>query len=205
MISLKNKVSESFQIVYQNEAYEVHVTYKKMTNIIYRLDDHTVRVSAPKHLNKEEVRQRLEKHFPKIYQKLSIKQQPMSEDYVFLFGSKTNITTPIPENKLKTLLMDYVKKRVDHYRKWMQIPINYQVRIKTMKTRFGSNSRKTSTLHFATKLVHFAPEIIDSVIIHELVHYYHFDHQTGFYETLLRYCPNYWTYHRRLRRGEYTL
>ena len=73
----------------------------------------------------------------------------------------------------------------------MNVPIEYKVRVQKMKSRLGSNSKATNTLNFTLKLIHFSKEAIDSVIIHELAHYFKFDHSKEFYDVVYKYCPNY--------------
>ncbi len=60
-----------------------------------------------------------------------------------------------------------------------------------MKTRWGTNSKKTHTLTFSMMLIHYDEEVIDSVIVHELAHYFYFDHSKNFYNVVRKYYPNY--------------
>ena len=73
----------------------------------------------------------------------------------------------------------------------MGVELEYKVKIKEMKSRLGSNSKATNTLNFTSKLIHFSKDAIDSVIIHELAHYFYFDHSKNFYDVVYKYCPNY--------------
>ena len=72
-----------------------------------------------------------------------------------------------------------------------------------MKTRLGSNSRKTNKLAFSLSLVHYSKDIIDSVIVHELAHYYEFNHSFKFYNIVYKYCPNYKILRKKLIKGIY--
>ena len=72
-----------------------------------------------------------------------------------------------------------------------------------MKSRYGSNSKKTKTLNFNLILIHYDVEVIDSVIIHELAHIKVFNHSKEFYDVVYRYCPNYDKYRKMLIKGIY--
>lgn len=205
VISLKKNRVENRVVAYQNETYEVIITYKKMRNVIFRLNDHQISISAPLRLKGDDVLARLETHFPSIQKKLKMAQLPMGEDYIYIFGHRLQKLPIHTKTYLKETLLQYCEQQVSHFRSKMHIPLKYKVSVRLMKTRFGTNSRKTNTLHFALKLVHFAPEIIDSVIYHELAHYYHFNHQPDFYATLLHYCPDYWHLHQKLVKGVYQI
>lgn len=69
------------------------------------------------------------------------------------------------------------------------------LQFKTMKTRWGSCSSR-GNLNFNWKLVHFPPNIIDSVIVHELAHRTHMNHSVQFWNTVEKYDPEY-----RIHRG----
>ena len=57
-------------------------------------------------------------------------------------------------------------------------------------------------LTFDKDLIHYSLEIIDSIVIHELAHYYYHDHSHSFYNMVLKYCPNYKELQRKLTYGE---
>ncbi|MBO4540415.1 MAG: M48 family metallopeptidase, partial [Bacilli bacterium] len=59
------------------------------------------------------------------------------------------------------------------------------------RSRFGSNSRQSHRISLALELVHYDVSVLDSVVIHELCHHFHFDHGEGFHSLCLRFCPNY--------------
>ena len=84
----------------------------------------------------------------------------------------------------------------------MTLPL-YKVTLKDMRTRFGSNSKHTKTLHFAYVLIHYSFDIIDSVIVHELAHILVYDHSKKFYDVVYKYCPDYDIYRKKLIKGEF--
>lgn len=70
-----------------------------------------------------------------------------------------------------------------------------RITIKGQKSRWGSCSRQRN-LNFNWRLVMAAPEVLDSIIIHELAHTVHMSHGVRFYELLKEHCPD----HKRLSR-----
>lgn len=64
------------------------------------------------------------------------------------------------------------------------------VKITTAATRFGSCSPKNS-LCFSCLLMRYPKEAIDYVIIHELCHTVHHNHQKPFWDLVQKYMPDY--------------
>lgn len=65
------------------------------------------------------------------------------------------------------------------------------LRVRLMKSRYGSYSARTGMISLNLYLARFSPEVIDSVIYHEIAHTRHMNHQRGFYSLLYRLCPDY--------------
>lgn len=65
-----------------------------------------------------------------------------------------------------------------------------KIRIRCQKTKWGSCSAK-GDLNFNCLLTAAPPEILDSVVAHELCHRLHMDHSKAFYAELRRVFPNY--------------
>lgn len=106
------------------------------------------------------------------------------------------------DKKLKDLLKDIIASRVEKYSKIMNIPTSYQVKITSMRSSVGKNYYMKNLLTFDHKLIHFSLEIIDSVVIHELTHYFVQNHSKEFYDILLKYCPNYKILSQKLINGD---
>ena len=68
-----------------------------------------------------------------------------------------------------------------------------RITIKGQKSRWGSCSRQRN-LNFNWRLVMAAPEVLDSIIMHELAHTVHMSHGVRFYGLLEEHCPD----HKRL-------
>ena len=65
------------------------------------------------------------------------------------------------------------------------------LKIRTMKTRWGVCNRQNNTVTLNSKLMEYEIEQLDYVIIHELSHFVHFDHSKQFWNTVEKYDPNY--------------
>ena len=129
------------------------------------------------------------------------------ESWVYLFGEKIDMPEEVNEKNinlfLKKELKKYLEFNVREYETKMKINEPYKISVRNMKTRYGSNSLKTHTLSFQQDLVHFSPDIINSVIVHELAHYFYRDHSKKFYDVIYKECPNYWDLKKKLRRRIY--
>lgn len=98
---------------------------------------------------------------------------------------------------LKNTAQAYIVPRVHELAKIMQQqPLSISLR--QQKTRWGSCSSR-GALNFNWRLVHYAPEVIDYVIIHELAHLEHMNHSTRFWALVAKYDPNYQTHRNWLR------
>lgn len=210
-------MNEFFYKVNEKE-YPVQVTYKRIKNIHYRFKDGVFMVSCSRLVSKSNIIKGLDK-FAVSLLKRSEKPAPITEDYMYLFGVKVDLQengeisftndkkivykdrTDL-DKKLHKMFLEILKERVAYYSNIMSLPL-YKVSLKNMKTRFGSNSSYTKTLHFSYMLIHYSYEIIDSVIIHELSHTLVRDHSKKFYDVVYKYCPNYKIYRKKLIRGEY--
>ena len=72
-----------------------------------------------------------------------------------------------------------------------RIGVEYnRITIRCQKTRWGSCSSK-GNLSFNCLLMLTPPEVIDSVIVHELCHLKYMDHSEKFYAEVQKYCPDY--------------
>ncbi|BBP42759.1 M48 family metallopeptidase [Thiosulfativibrio zosterae] len=72
------------------------------------------------------------------------------------------------------------------------------ITIKNYKSRWGSCTHD-GRVQFNWRLVFFAPEVIDYVIIHELAHLTHLNHSKAFWAEVARFCPNYKTHQATLK------
>lgn len=103
---------------------------------------------------------------------------------------------------LKVPFLKIVTERVRHYEQVMNTK-THNVRIRDMRTRLGTNSKRSNTITISLNLVHYNIDIIDSVIIHELAHDYYFDHSKDFYKVVYKYCPSYDKLRKHILKGRF--
>ena len=75
-----------------------------------------------------------------------------------------------------------------------------RITIRCQKTRWGSCSAQ-GNLNFNCLLMLTPPEVVDSVVAHELCHRKHMDHSAAFYAELRRVCPDYDSHRRWLKKN----
>ena len=93
---------------------------------------------------------------------------------------------------LKHTAQHYLLPRTHQLAEQMQISFG-NVTLRQQKTRWGSCSSK-GNLNFNWRLVHFEPNVIDYVIIHELAHRVHMNHSAQFWNLVRKFDPSYPTH-----------
>lgn len=206
MISMENS---SFVYVYEGKPYNVFVVRRRQSNIYYRIKEDGFHVSCPRFTFQENIIRGLNKFAGKLIARFEASNNNISttENTVYLLGEKYAISALNLKNteelqrflkkKSKEILTEIVREKEQE----MGIKKPYKITVRNMTTRFGSNSRKTHRLSFQISLIHFSREIIESVVVHELAHYFYMDHQKKFYEVVYKYCPNYDVVQRKLKKG----
>lgn len=200
---------ETFEYVYGNEIYNVFLTLGKSRNINYRIKKDGFHISAPYLVTRKRIMDGLDKFAPKLIKnfKNSTSHFSFEDDYVFVLGNKMSLKqleiNNIDELEvfLKRQALEVLTTLVRKYEKVMGISKPYKVGIRKTSTRFGSNSLCTHSLSFQRDLIHFSEEIISTVVVHELAHEFHRNHQQGFYNCVYSYCPDYDALQKKLKKG----
>lgn len=91
----------------------------------------------------------------------------------------------------------YIPVRVALYAAQLGVSVN-RITVRCQKTKWGSCSRK-GNLNFNCLLMLMPPEVIDSVVVHELCHRRHMDHSAAFYAEINSVFPEYKKWNRYLK------
>ena len=207
------------EFVYQvdDKDYQVIVTYKRIRNIHFRFNGEAFLVSAPRLVSLKQIKSGLDKYAKKLI-KRSVKMNAETDEYIYILGKKIETNYPgylalesdlisYKDNKqlhtkLRKWFLNYLTNRTEFFAKVMVAP-HYLVKLRQMKSRYGSNNKSTKTITYSLVLIHYSPEIIDSVIIHELAHCFAYNHGDNFYKVVYKYCPNYDILRKKLIKAEF--
>ncbi|MCR5348281.1 MAG: M48 family metallopeptidase [Bacilli bacterium] len=188
--------------------YTATISYKRMQSMTLRFDAERrlFRVSVPSLTPLSSVDAFVKHHMASLLKRAKPKRKPYEDGFLYYLGERLEVGELEPKEEMryyKKRGLPYLKERVEFFSKQMGVDASYKVRMRDMKRTFGSNSRKTMTLTFQCRLMAFAPDIVDSVVVHELAHHFRFDHSPSFYKVVYRYCPNYDQLRRKLIHDKY--
>ena len=82
-----------------------------------------------------------------------------------------------------------ISERVEYYAPKIGVSYN-RITVRSQHTRWGSCS-SAGNLNFNCLLALFPPDIIDSVVVHELCHRKHMNHSPEFYAEIEKVLPDY--------------
>lgn len=197
---------EIMKLLINGEIREVFIEYKKKKNISVYIDPEgflTARV--PKGISDIELEKILIKMKPSIERKLKKQDENRKvyeegrfndDEHFRLFGEdvtfqKYNLSKDENElrkfyyNELKKVLKEYLS----FYEKKMRLKYK-EFKITETKTTWGTcNSSKKLT--FNLKLAMAPEDVIEYVVVHELAHLKHMNHDRSFWNLVGKYIPDY--------------
>ena len=91
---------------------------------------------------------------------------------------------------LKTNTESAIAERLPYWSKITQIDYN-EVKVRDAITRYGSCMPSKKNLYFSSRLIMLPLDKIDAIIVHELCHMKHKNHNKEFYDLVKKYIPNY--------------
>ena len=92
---------------------------------------------------------------------------------------------------------EVIPERVKHYAPLVDVTYG-RITIRNQRSKWGSCSSK-GNLNFNCLLMLTPPEVIDSVVVHELCHRKEMNHSDKFYAEVLRVFPDYWKWDKWLK------
>ncbi len=199
--------------------YPVDIVFRRQKRIVLRFLKNTFKVSAPNRTPLHWIQQQILNHGQGLILKIKQMPSPWTPEGMYVFGRWQSLDAltqmfslkPVVNieqlandlKRLKKVFLPPLLDRVKYWQKLLNIHTVYRISVRNMRSRLGSNSRKTKRLSFALKLIHFSWPTIDAVIVHELIHDRHFDHSPRFYQSLLQAYPQYRQEHAKILKGHY--
>lgn len=110
---------------------------------------------------------------------------------------------PVLIRFLKNTAEKYLIPRTHQLAKKMKISFQ-KISLRSQETRWGSCS-SLGNLNFNWRLIHYHPEIIDYVIIHELAHRRQMNHSARFWQLVAQYDPSYQQHRGFLKRNGFLI
>ena len=115
--------------------------------------------------------------------------------------SAVKVMTPQQFERLKKLARTLVPQRIAHYAPMVGVASRVnKVFIRCQRTKWGSCSAN-GNININCLLLLAPPQVLDSVVVHELCHLYEFNHSPRFWERVSRYMPDYAVWRDFLRSG----
>ncbi len=145
-------------------------------------------VRAPLRATNEEINAFLLKHRAWIEKHLQRAQTRQAE-----MAGITPLTVPAFRQLMDRALV-VIPERVRHYAPLVGVTYG-RITIRNQHTRWGSCTN-TGNLNFNCMLMLAPPEVLDSIVVHELCHRKEMNHSQRFYAEVLRVFPDYWKWNK---------
>lgn len=170
---------------------EFNVIRSNRKTIAAEIRQNQLIIRAPLYATNEDINRFLRKHQKWFDQHLAKAQaREKAKEGIHIF-------THDEIQALANRALEVIPARVAHYA--ALIGVNYgRITIRCQRTRWGSCSSK-GNLNFNCLLMLTPPEVIDSVVVHELCHRKEMNHSDRFYAEVLRVFPDYWAQHKWLK------
>ena len=174
--------------VFTWKQYEVEITKKKVKRINIRIkpsEPRKIHMSIPYQVTYDEA--------------MKLLDQPRNLEFIENYEKKLKETPVQPRNWYDEHI-EYISeysKRLEKllpemFEKWQKI-LNVRVskvNIKDTRSQWGSCNRKTHNISISVWLGAFSEDCIESVVVHELVHFLERGHNARFYGYMDKYYPN---------------
>lgn len=148
-------------------------------------------VKVPLQMTDEEINSFLRKHKAWIEKSLSRVMERQRE---------VDDLEPITAEQIRALAdkaLKIIPERVKYFAP--KVGVSYgRITIRNQRSRWGSCSAK-GNLNFNCLLMLTPPEVIDSVVVHELCHRKEMNHSEKFYDEVLKVMPDYFTWNKWLK------
>lgn len=202
----KRKIEpKTLEVMVNEKPYKVEVRYSENRRTLSLRTGKTGFVcNAPTFRKEKEIVDFVISAIPKLERRIKPKPQSSEGDNVWIFGEKVlipgyaSLTKEKQNLILKRYLLSFLKEVNPIHERNMGIETSYEVKVRDCKTVYGVHHTQKRYITYSLELVHYKKDTIESVVSHELAHHYVHAHSKKFYTILLKECPNYWYYRRKL-------
>ncbi len=211
-------IKQEFDYKINGNSYNVilYLKSKKQRNIYYRFKENHFEISAPLSVKIEDIYKGLDQYGKGLIKKGKSKNKPFSNDGVYILGNFVSIKDGFvnvlgrsflfkdEENfykQAKKIFLPILTSRVHYFEKIMGVDKPYNVSLYYKSSAYGTNTLGSHKIILSSYLIHFSMDIIDSVIVHELAHFYIRNHSKSFYNVVYKFCPKYDELHKKLSGG----
>lgn len=107
-------------------------------------------------------------------------------------GNQSGDLPEFTDEEIKDMVLrakEIIPERVAYYAEKIGVSYN-KITVRCQRTRWGSCSA-SGNLNFNCLLVLMPPEVLDSIVVHELCHRKHMNHSAGFYKEIEKVFPDY--------------
>ena len=190
---------------------------KKIKNIIIRIKNGEVIVSAPLKVSQKKIDSFVLGHRQWIEAQLSKECLPLSSgdsirilenEYTIYFidGSRRitedkiycKETSSVFHNAVLKICSAYFQGRFNFLCHKMNIS-DIELHLGFYSSKWGSCTPSKRRITINANLAFTDKECIDAILVHELCHLSHMDHSRAFYDCVTRWMPNYKLVHKRLK------
>lgn len=214
----------------QQQNFIVNIIYKKSNKRIYlRVKGAIIEITTPYKLSDYTISDMISTNYNSIMkimqqnQKIEDKIHFLGQEYtlvikedccplVYIQGNELIVELPKKNDlnviKLTSLfyneaLENIVKKNIKEIQNKFHLSQEITFKFKNVKGYFGECFPKRNLVILASRLAKYDIVYIMSVIYHELAHFYHPNHQEGFYSYLENLFPNYRNVQKQMRAIHY--
>ena len=159
----------------------------KRKSIGLEVTDEGLLVRTPMRTSRREIERCIRNHQTWIAKRMRQREQ------VRMKAATEGFLTELEIRRLTDEARSYIPRRVAYYADLLGVHPN-RITIRCQKTRWGSCSAK-GNLNFNCLLMLTPPEVIDSVVVHEVCHLLEMNHSKRFYEYVYRVYPEYKKHH----------
>ena len=172
---------------------DIQIIRSRRKTLSMEVKNGAVIVRAPKWVSRGEIDRFIDSHQGWLKKAMVKEEQRQAE-----LATVVKLTAE-QLDQLAELAKVYIPRRVACFAPLVGVDYG-KITIRRQRSRWGSCSAK-GNLSFNCLLMLAPPEVIDSVVVHELCHRKVMDHSKRFYDILLRIMPDYQEHHKWLRQN----